>query len=75
MSEGKEGGKKGNKDKAATEPEAPNEYVIILADQHLLEMPLEALQALRQDNIVSITRDISMQMFHHKFFVEPLGKL
>ena len=70
---GKEKGEKG--EKGSGEPEPPNEYAILLADQHLLELPLEALQALHQDTIVSITRDISLQMFHHKFFVEQLGQL
>ena len=52
----------------------PQEYVVLLADQYLLELPLEALQCLQVEPIVSLTRDVSVQMLYHRMFVETLGQ-
>lgn len=52
----------------------PQEQVVILADQHLLELPLEALQVLQAEPIISLTRDFSLQMLSHRIFVEPFGR-
>ena len=58
--------------KEGKKEELPHDYVILLADQWLLELPLEALQVLQVENIASLTRDISMQMMYHKIHVvEP----
>ena len=40
--------------------------VVLLADSSLLQLPLEALSFLHTDNISSVTRDFSLQMFHHR---------
>lgn len=52
--------------KASLEPPHSNECVILLADPILLQMPLEALQFLQLDNVISISRDFSLQMFSHR---------
>lgn len=52
--------------KASLEPPHSNECVILLADPILLQMPLEALQFLQLDNVISISRDFSLQMFGHR---------
>ncbi|WAR21805.1 CFA46-like protein [Mya arenaria] len=49
-------------------PPPPQEYVIILADSDLLQLPLEALRVFQADPIVSLSRDFSLQMFHHRYF-------
>ncbi|XP_071090002.1 cilia- and flagella-associated protein 46-like [Haliotis cracherodii] len=46
------------------------ECVIILADPDLLEMPLEALDCLKADDIYSLSRDFSLQVFYHRFHQE-----
>lgn len=56
-----------------SEEAAPEFVVIILADQHLLELPLEALELFRSDNVDSISRDISLQMFYHRYHVDDTG--
>ena len=52
----------------------PQEYVVLLADPWLMEMPLEALQALQAESIVSLSREVSLQMLYHKNYVEPVGR-
>ena len=57
--------------------EAPSvqETVVILADKHLLQLPLEALECFRADSINAISRDLSLQMLYHKIHVEqPPGE-
>ena len=39
---------------------------MILADMHLLALPLETLPLLHRDNICSVSRDFSLQMLHHR---------
>ena len=51
----------------------PHEVVVLLADPVLLELPLEALQAIHSESITSISRDVSLQMLYHKIHREPLG--
>ena len=41
--------------------------IVLLADQYLLEMPLEALQCLQTDGVGAISRDISLSLLHHRF--------
>ena len=61
------------KHKSNKEEGPPQEYMILLADPHLLQLPLEVLQSLQAETVVSLTRDISLQMLHHRIHVEPLG--
>ncbi len=49
--------------------------MVLLADPILMELPLEALAALQNESIVSLSREISLQMLHHKILAEPIGKL
>ncbi|XP_041476710.1 cilia- and flagella-associated protein 46-like isoform X5 [Lytechinus variegatus] len=48
-----------------------DECVIILADQWLLEMPLEALAIFSSPAITALTRDFSLQMLYNRFYREP----
>ncbi|KAI7806039.1 putative tetratricopeptide repeat protein 40, partial [Triplophysa rosa] len=45
------------------QPEA-GECVVILADRMLLDLPLEALEVLQSDGVVSVSRDFSLQVLH-----------
>ncbi|PIK55742.1 putative tetratricopeptide repeat protein 40 isoform X6 [Apostichopus japonicus] len=56
------------KDSSASGPE---EFIILLADRWLLEMPLEALALVSSPNFTSISRDFSLQMSHHRIHKEP----
>ncbi len=57
------------KDKAESQ-----ECVIILADLDLLQLPLEALECFKSNNIFSLSRDFSLQIFYHRFHQErPIG--
>lgn len=42
------------------------EYVVLLADQKLLELPLEALSILGEEGIISVSRDFSLQLLHSR---------
>ncbi|CAD5115467.1 DgyrCDS4439 [Dimorphilus gyrociliatus] len=53
---------------------AENECIAILADIELLKWPLEALRCLQADYITSVSRDVSLQMLHHKMYIEPLDE-
>ncbi|CAH1785035.1 unnamed protein product [Owenia fusiformis] len=59
---------KGRKDKDhdKNQDACNQEYIVLLADQWLLELPLEAVQRLQADNISSLSRDISLQMMYHR---------
>lgn len=50
------------------------EYVVVLADTMLLELPLEALTVLQGSGISSISRDISLQVFHTRLLRDKQGK-
>ncbi len=41
-------------------------YVIVLADTHLLGLPLEAMEIFQAKNIRSVTRDFSLQVLCHR---------
>ncbi|XP_032397492.1 cilia- and flagella-associated protein 46 isoform X2 [Etheostoma spectabile] len=47
-------------------PEEPGEYVILLADKKLLELPLEALSILQDESLSSVSRDFSLQLLHSR---------
>ncbi len=40
--------------------------VVVLADTHLLSLPLETLPLLKRENIGSVSRDFSLQMLQHR---------
>ncbi|XP_037829580.1 cilia- and flagella-associated protein 46 [Kryptolebias marmoratus] len=40
----------------------PDEYVVLLADRKLLELPLEASSVLQDEGLVPVTRDFSLQL-------------
>ncbi|XP_053406399.1 cilia- and flagella-associated protein 46-like [Mercenaria mercenaria] len=48
-------------------PPPPQEYAILLADPELMELPLEALKVFQVENIISLTRDFSLQLFYHRY--------
>ena len=58
---------------AEKEKEVSQEYLILLADPHLMRLPLEALNVLQTENLTSVTRDVSLQMFFHKVHQQVLG--
>ena len=55
-------------------PAEQGECVVVLADRMLLEMPLEALAVLQGDGIISVSRDLSLQVFHTRLQREQPGK-
>lgn len=64
----------GKKDKnAAAVPETPD-TVVLLADSPLLELPLEALDMFESHHILSMSRDLSLQMLYHRFYEEQLTR-
>lgn len=56
------------------EPSASAETVVLLADADLLELPLEAVTSLRVDVVDSVSRDISLQLLHHRLTTTPPGE-
>ncbi len=73
----------GNPNPAATkrgggggaEREAQREYVLLLADSALLELPLEALRVLQSDALASVSRDVSLQILFHKLQQQSAGEI
>ena len=63
-----------NDKNAKNEPPPSTEALVLLADQLLLQLPLEALGCLQGENYVSLSRDISLQFLHHKVSTEPIGE-
>lgn len=47
-------------------PAEPGEYVVLLADRKLLELPLETLSILQEEGISSVSRDFSLQLLHSR---------
>uniref|UniRef100_H3BXP5 Uncharacterized protein n=1 Tax=Tetraodon nigroviridis TaxID=99883 RepID=H3BXP5_TETNG len=52
-----------------TEPE--NQYLVLLADMMLMDLPLEALSVLRDDSLCSLSRDFSLQLLHSRLRDQP----
>ncbi|KAK5908015.1 hypothetical protein CgunFtcFv8_016110 [Champsocephalus gunnari] len=53
-------------------PAEAGEYVVLLADRKLLELPLEALSILQEESLNSVSRDFSLQLLHSRLIrVEP----
>lgn len=61
------------KDKNPVATEAVD-TLVILSDCQLLELPLEALDMFENQNILSMTRDVSLQMLYHRFHQEQLTR-
>ncbi|XP_064631435.1 cilia- and flagella-associated protein 46-like isoform X3 [Lineus longissimus] len=53
------------------EPPPSNEAIILLCDQWLMELPLEALKVIQFETIISVTRDFSLQLMSHRMYIEP----
>ncbi|XP_074608699.1 cilia- and flagella-associated protein 46-like [Acropora palmata] len=51
---------------AALNPEAVSEAVVLLADEWLLQLPLEALNIFAVPQITSLSRDFSLQFHYHR---------
>jgi len=51
-----------------------SDVVVLLADADLLELPLEALASLRVEVVDSVSRDISLQLLHHRLSTTPSGE-
>lgn len=47
-------------------PAEPEEYLMLLADRKLLELPLESLSVLQGQGPVPVTRDFSLQIFYNR---------
>ncbi len=43
------------------------ETVVILADEHLLRLPLESLSVLKSTQVQCLARDLSLQMHYYRF--------
>lgn len=52
----------------------PGEYVVLLADRKLLELPLEALSILQDEAMCSVSRDFSLQLLHSRLSREEPDK-
>lgn len=50
----------------ALNPEAVSESVVVLADELLLQLPLEALKVFAVPQITSLARDFSLQFHYHR---------
>lgn len=55
-------------------PAEPVEYVVLLADRRLLELPLEALSILQEDGLCSVSRDFSLQLLHSRLIRDESEK-
>ncbi|KAJ8014503.1 hypothetical protein DPEC_G00040900 [Dallia pectoralis] len=55
-----------DKGPAGASPAELGEYVVLLADWMLLQLPLEALAILQDDWLSSVSRDFSLQVFHSR---------
>lgn len=47
-------------------PVDPREYVVLLTDMKLMDLPLEALAILQDEGICSVSRDFSLQLLHSR---------
>ena len=57
-------------------PESVSESVVLLADEWLLQLPLEALKTFAVPQITSISRDFSLQFHYHRVHpAERSGKI
>ncbi|XP_029962388.1 cilia- and flagella-associated protein 46 [Salarias fasciatus] len=63
MTKAKDKEEKGSSAKLPVEAE---EYLLILADRMLLELPLESLSIFQEGNLSSVSRDFSLQLFYSR---------
>ncbi|KAM8739310.1 cilia- and flagella-associated protein 46 isoform 1-T1 [Acanthopagrus schlegelii] len=56
-------------------PAEPGEYLVLLADRKLLELPLEALSVLQGEGLTSVSRDFSLQLLHSRLNREEPEKV
>ncbi|GLD56038.1 cilia- and flagella-associated protein 46, partial [Lates japonicus] len=68
----KDNDEKGSSDKLPTES---GEYVVLLADRKLLELPLESLSILQEEGLSSVSRDFSLQLLHSRLNREESDKV
>ncbi|XP_072246405.1 cilia- and flagella-associated protein 46 [Leuresthes tenuis] len=54
---------------------APGEFLVILADRSLLELPLESLAVLQREGLSSVSRDFSLQIFYSRIKKEDSQKV
>ena len=47
-------------------PESVSESIVLLADEWLLQLPLEAIRVFAVSQITSISRDFSLQFHYHR---------
>lgn len=52
----------------------PGEYIVLLADRKLLELPLESLSLLQEEGLSSVSRDFSLQLLHSRLNREEQDK-
>ncbi|XP_071380722.1 cilia- and flagella-associated protein 46 [Centroberyx affinis] len=62
-------------EKGVSSPMEPGEYVVLLADRRLLELPLEALSVLQEEGLSSVSRDFSLQLLHSRLHREEPEKV
>lgn len=55
-------------------PVDSGEYLVLLADRKLLDLPLESLLILRGEGVISISRDFSLQLLHSRLNGEELER-
>ncbi|KAM3842817.1 cilia- and flagella-associated protein 46 [Diretmus argenteus] len=60
---------------SAGSPIEPGEYVVLLADRRLLDLPLEALSVLQGEGLSSVSRDFSLQLLHSRLHREQPQKV
>ncbi|KAM7408201.1 hypothetical protein PAMA_002070 [Pampus argenteus] len=53
----------------------PGEFVMLLADRKLQELPLEALSFLQEEGLSSVSRDFSLQLLHSRLHREEPEKV
>lgn len=49
--------------------------VVLLCDEHLLKLPLEAMKIFHAPGIKSLSRDFSFQMFYYRYKQRDLGNI
>ncbi|KAG7229994.1 hypothetical protein INR49_009714 [Caranx melampygus] len=74
MSKTKDREEKGSSTTTNQLPE-PGEYIVLLADRKLLELPLESLSLLQEEGLSSVSRDFSLQLLHSRLNREELDKV
>ena len=50
-----------------------HEMIVLLCDEYLLGLPLEAMSIFQSRGIKSLSRDFSLQMFYYRFKLREVG--